>query len=43
MIGDKKIPYDLLLSVLYTAGQNELEDYRFVVIQGDEAGVPMTE
>lgn len=33
VVGDKKIPYDLLLSVLYTAGQNELENYRFVVIQ----------
>jgi biopolymer transport protein ExbD len=33
VIGDRKIPYDLLLSVLYTAGQNELENYRFVVIQ----------
>lgn len=33
VIGDRKIPYDLLLTVLYTAGQNELENYRFVVIQ----------
>ncbi len=33
VIGDKKIPYDLLLTVLYTAGQNELENYRFVVVQ----------
>jgi biopolymer transport protein ExbD len=33
VVGDRKIPYDLLLSVLYTAGQNELENYRFVVIQ----------
>jgi len=33
VIGDRKIPYDLLLDVLYTAGQNELENYRFVVIQ----------
>src|SRR5713101_1143726 len=33
IIGDRKIPYDLLLTVLYTAGQNELENYRFVVIQ----------
>lgn len=33
IIGDKKIPYDLLLTVLYTAGQNELENYRFVVLQ----------
>ncbi len=31
----RKIPYDLLLSVLYTAGHNELENYRFVVIQKD--------
>ncbi|MBX5484788.1 MAG: biopolymer transporter ExbD [Myxococcaceae bacterium] len=37
VIGDRKIPYQLLLSVLYTAGQNELENYRFVVIQ-DEGG-----
>jgi biopolymer transport protein ExbD len=35
VIGDRKIPYDLLLSVLYTAGHNELENYRFVVIQKD--------
>lgn len=35
VIGDKKIPYDLLLTVLYTAGQNELENYRFVVIQNE--------
>ena len=33
VIGDKRIPYDLLMSVLYTAGQNELENYRFIVIQ----------
>src|SRR5260370_30669248 len=33
LIGDRKIPYDLLLTVLYTAGRNELENYRFVVIQ----------
>jgi biopolymer transport protein ExbD len=33
VIGDRKVPYDLLLDVLYTAGQNELENYRFVVIQ----------
>ena len=33
VIGDRKIPYDLLLTVLYTAGHNELENYRFVVIQ----------
>jgi len=33
VIGDKRIPYDLLLTVLYTAGQAELENYRFVVLQ----------
>jgi biopolymer transport protein ExbD len=33
VIGDKKVSYDLLLTVLYTAGQNELENYRFVVLQ----------
>ena len=33
VIGDRRISYDLLLTVLYTAGQNELENYRFVVIQ----------
>jgi biopolymer transport protein ExbD len=36
VIGDKRIPYDLLLTVLYTAGQNELENYRFVVLQKGE-------
>jgi len=33
IIGDKRIPYELLSSVLYTAGQNELENFRFVVLQ----------
>jgi len=36
IIGDRKIPYDLLLTVLYTAGQAELENYRFVVLQKGE-------
>jgi hypothetical protein len=35
VIGDKRIPYELLLAVLYTAGQNELQNYRFIVIQKD--------
>jgi len=35
VIGDKKVPYDMLLKVLYTAGQNELSNYRFVVISKD--------
>jgi len=38
VIGDKKVAYDLLITVLYTAGQNELENYRFVVLQKDEGG-----
>lgn len=33
VIGDKRIPYELLSSVLYTAGQNELENFRFIVLQ----------
>ena len=37
IIGDKRIPYDLLLTVLYTAGQAELENYRFVVLQKGES------
>ena len=36
VIGDRKVSYDLLLIVLYTAGQNELENYRFVVIQKED-------
>jgi biopolymer transport protein ExbD len=41
VIADKEVPYDLLLTVLYTAGQNELDNYRFVVIQKEEgAGAP---
>ena len=36
IIGDQRIPYELLTSVLYTAGQNELQNFRFVVItKGD--------
>lgn len=37
VIADKQVPYDLLLTVLYTAGQNELDNYRFVVIQKEDA------
>lgn len=36
VIGDKKVPYDALMSVLYTAGQNELENFRFIVLKRDE-------
>ena len=35
VIADRKVPYDLLLTVLYTAGQNELENYRFIVLKKD--------
>lgn len=35
IIADKTIPYDLLLTVLYTAGANKLDKYRFVVIKKD--------
>lgn len=35
VIADRKVPYDMLLTVLYTAGQNELENYRFVVLKKD--------
>ena len=40
VIADKSIPYDILLTVLYTAGQNELENYRFVVLQAGEEKAP---
>jgi biopolymer transport protein ExbD len=36
IIGDRHISYDLLSSVLYTAGQNELENFRFVVISKED-------
>jgi biopolymer transport protein ExbD len=36
IIGDKKVPYDMLLTILYTAGQNELENYRFVVLRKED-------
>jgi biopolymer transport protein ExbD len=33
IIADRRIPYELLSSVLYTAGQNRLEHFRFIAIQ----------
>ena len=33
IIGDRRVPYNLLSSVLYTAGQNELENFRFIILQ----------
>lgn len=35
IIGDKRVPYDLLSSVLYTAGQNELENFRLIILQSN--------
>ncbi len=32
IICDKRIPFSLLSSVLYTTGQNELDNWRFIVI-----------
>lgn len=32
IIGDKRIPYELLSKVLYTAGKNELQNFRFIVL-----------
>ncbi len=33
IIGDKRVNYELLSSVLYTAGQNELDKFRFIILQ----------
>ncbi|MFN7132668.1 MAG: ExbD/TolR family protein [Myxococcales bacterium] len=41
IVGDRNMPYRLLTEVLYTAGQAELDSYRFVVIKkegGDGGG-----
>ncbi len=35
IIGDKRIPYRMLTEILYTAGQAELDNYRFVVIKNE--------
>lgn len=35
VIADQHVPYRLLMEVLYTAGQAELGNYRFIVIQGE--------
>lgn len=39
VIADKAVSYQLLTTVLYTAGQAELDKYRFVVLQKEEAVV----
>jgi hypothetical protein len=40
VIGDRQMPYRMLTEILYTAGQLELNNYRFVVIkkEGSEGG-----
>jgi biopolymer transport protein ExbD len=38
VIADQHVPYRLLMEVLYTAGQEELGNYRFIVIQSEGAG-----
>lgn len=41
VIADQHVPYRLLMEILYTAGQAELGNYRFIVIQGQgEGGAP---
>ncbi|MGI5863884.1 MAG: ExbD/TolR family protein [Myxococcales bacterium] len=37
VIADRKMPYRMLTEVLYTAGQAELDSYRFVVIKAEGA------
>ncbi len=40
VVGDRNMPYRMLTEILYTAGQVELDSYRFVVIkrEGSEGG-----
>ncbi|MGC4115794.1 MAG: biopolymer transporter ExbD [Myxococcales bacterium] len=44
VVGDRNMPYRMLTEILYTAGQVELDSYRFVVIKregsGGEGGAP---
>ncbi len=35
VVADKKIPYRTLMEVLYTAGQAELGEYKFMVLKAD--------
>lgn len=35
VVGDKRMPYRMLTEILYTAGQAELDNYRFVVIKSE--------
>ena len=42
VVGDRNMPYRMLTEILYTAGQVELDSYRFVVIkkEGGDSGAP---
>jgi biopolymer transport protein ExbD len=35
VVADKKIPYRTLMDVLYTAGQAELGEYKFMVLKSE--------
>jgi biopolymer transport protein ExbD len=41
VIADQHAPYRLVMEILYTAGQAELGNYRFIVIQGESGGAPV--
>ena len=41
VIADQHVPYRLVMEILYTAGQAELGNYRFIVIQGESGGAPV--
>lgn len=38
IVGDRNMPYRMLTEILYTAGQVELDSYRFVVIKREGEG-----
>ncbi|HEY3450888.1 MAG TPA: biopolymer transporter ExbD [Myxococcales bacterium] len=40
VVGDRGMPYRMLTEILYTAGQVELDSYRFVVIKGEGSAPP---
>jgi len=42
VVGDRNMPYRMLTEILYTAGQVELDSYRFVVIKKEGGEGPST-
>jgi biopolymer transport protein ExbD len=40
VVGDRSMPYRMLTEILYTAGQTELDSYRFVVIKKEGGDSP---